>query len=166
MEATVDDWRARVDAVWAAADAAGEDATLRAIDALVAEREADDPIALFEAAGARDFAGREPEAEPLYRAALANGLTEPERGQAIVQLASTLRNLDRPDESLALLRDFLLAEPEHPLADAARAFAALALFDDGLPADALREALGALAPHLPRYRRAVEAYAAALDDDR
>ena len=35
----------------------------------------------------------------------------------------------------------------------------------GLHADALREALDALAPHLPRYRRAVEAYAAALDDD-
>ena len=33
-------------------------------------------------------------------------------------------------------------------------------------ADALREALDALAPHLARYRRSVEAYAAALDDDR
>jgi hypothetical protein len=39
------------------------------------------------------------------------------------------------------------------------------LFDDGMPADALREALGALAPHLPRYGRAVTAYAAALDDE-
>lgn len=162
----MDDWQARVSAVWAAADTAGEAATVEAIDALVAERPSDDALALFEAAGARDFAGRGAEAEPLYRAALANDLAEPERGQAIVQLASTLRNLDRPDESLAILRDFLLAEPEHPLADAARAFAALALFDDGLPADALREALGALAPHLPRYGRSVEAYAAALDDDR
>jgi tetratricopeptide (TPR) repeat protein len=161
----VDDWRRRVDAVWATADDLGEDRTVTAIDALVAEREADDPVALFEAAGARDFAGREAEAEPLYRAALAAGLAEPERGQAIVQLASTLRNLDRADESLALLRDFLLAEPGHPLADAAKAFAALALFDGGLHADALREALDALAPHLPQYRRSVEAYAAALDDD-
>ncbi len=162
----MDDWRQRVDAVWAAADDLGEERTTEAIDALVAERAADDPVALFESAGARDFAGREAEAEPLYRSALANGLAEPERGQAIIQLASTLRNLDRPDESIALLRDFLFAEPEHPLSDAARAFAALALFDDGLHADALREALGALAPHLPRYRRSVEAYAAALDDDR
>lgn len=161
----MDDWRQRVDAVWAAADQAGEAATVEAIEALVAERAAADPVALFEAAGARDFAGREAEAEPLYRSALANGLAEPERGQAIIQLASTLRNLDRPGESLALLRDFLLAEPEHPLADAARAFAALALFDDGLHADALRQALDALAPHLPRYQRSVEAYAAALDDD-
>ena len=160
----MDDWRQRVDAVWAAADDAGEAATVAAIDALVAERPEGDAEALFEAAGARDFAGREAEAEPLYRAALAADLGEPERGQAIVQLASTLRNLDRPDEALGLLRDFLLAEPEHPLADAARAFVALALFDDGFPADALREALGALAPHLSRYGRAVAAYAAALDD--
>lgn len=159
------DWRRRVDAVWAAADDAGEEATLAAIDALVAEQPANDPEALFEAAGARDFAGRELDAEPFYRAALAHGLIEPYRGQAIVQLASTLRNLDRPAESLSLLRDFLAAEPEHPLADAARAFAALALFDDGMRADALREALAALAPHLPRYGRAVTAYAAALDDD-
>ena len=159
------DWRRRVHAVWAAADDAGEEATLAAIDALVAEQPANDPEALFEAAGARDFAGRELDAEPFYRAALAHGLIEPYRGQAIVQLASTLRNLDRPAESLSLLRDFLAAEPEHPLADAARAFAALALFDDGMRADALREALAALAAHLPRYGRAVTAYAAALDDD-
>jgi tetratricopeptide (TPR) repeat protein len=159
------DWRRRVDEVWATADDAGEEATLAAIDALVAEQPANDPEALFEAAGARDFAGQEVDAEPFYRAALAHGLTEPYRGQAIVQLASTLRNLDRPAESLSLLRDFLAAEPEHPLADAARAFAALALFDDGMRADALREALAALAPHLPRYARAVTAYAAALDDD-
>lgn len=161
----MDDWRQRVDAVWAEADDTREQATLDAIDALVAERPANDPEALFEAASGRDFAGREADAEPFYRAALAHGLAEPYRGQAIVQLASTLRNLDRPAEALSLLRDFLGAEPEHPLTDAARAFAALCLFDDGMRADALREALGALAPHLPRYGRAVTAYAAALDDD-
>jgi tetratricopeptide (TPR) repeat protein len=161
----MDDWRQRVDAVWTVADDTTEDATLAAIDALVGERSANDPEALFEAAGARDFAGREADAEPFYRAALAHGIAEPYRGQAIVQLASTLRNLDRPAEALSLLRDFLADEPAHPLADAARAFAALALFDDGMPADALREALGALAPHLPRYGRAVTAYAAALDDE-
>ncbi|WP_158863877.1 tetratricopeptide repeat protein [Leifsonia sp. AG29] len=160
----MDDWRARVDAVWADADREGETATLEAIDALVAERPAHDPVALFEAAGARDFAGREAEAEPLYREALSSGLAEPERGQAIIQLASTLRNLDRPSEALELLRDFLHDQPAHELADAARAFAALALFDDGLPAEALREALDALAAHLPRYGRAVAAYAATLED--
>lgn len=160
----MDDWRQRVDAVWADADDTREQVTLDAIDALVAERPANDPEALFEAASARDFAGREADAEPFYRAALAHGLTEPYRGQAIVQLASSLRNLDRPAEAISLLRDFLGAEPEHPLADAARAFVALCLFDDGMRADALREALSALAPHLPQYGRTITAYAAALDD--
>jgi tetratricopeptide (TPR) repeat protein len=160
----MDDWQQRVDAVWAAADDAGEQRTLEAIDLLVAERPATDANALFEAASARDFAGREADAEPFYRAALAHGLTEPQRGQAIIQLASTLRNLDRPVEALGVLRDFLEAEPGHPLADAAHAFSALALFDDGMPADALREALLALQPHLSRYGRAITAYAAALED--
>jgi len=161
----MDDWRDRVEAVWAAADGVDESETLAAIDALVAERPADDPVALFEAAGARDYAGLEVEAEVHYRAALANGLAEPERGRAIIQLASTLRNLDRQEGALGLLRDLLNEHPDHPLAGAARAFAALALFDEGMHADALREALTALAPHLPMYRRSLEAYAAALDDD-
>ena len=160
----MDDWQARVDAVWEAAGERGEEATLAAIDALVAERDPGDPLALFEAAGARDFAGREAEAEPLYRAALDAGLAEPQRGQAVIQLASTLRNRERPEEALSLLRDLLHEHPDHELADAARAFAALALFDAGLPAAALREALDALAPRLPRYSRVVTAYAAELED--
>lgn len=160
----MDDWQHRVDAVWAAAAERGEEATLAAIDALTAERPAGDPAALFESASARDFANREAEAEPLYRAALAAGLAEPARGQAVIQLASTLRVLGRPAEALELLRDLLQETPVHELRDAAHAFAALALFDEGLSAEALREALGALAPHLPRYGRAVTAYAAELED--
>lgn len=101
-------------------------------------------------------------AEPLYRRALANGLPEPQRGQATIQLASTLRILGRPDEALVLLRELLDEHPGHELRDAAHAFAALALFDAGLPAEAVREALGALAAHLPLYHRAVTAYAADL----
>ncbi|WP_314148396.1 tetratricopeptide repeat protein [uncultured Leifsonia sp.] len=160
----MDDWQERIDAVWHAAGERDEQETVAAIDALVAERDPGDPIALFEAAGARDFAGREAEAEPLYRAALDAGLAEPQRSQAIIQLASTLRNLDRPEEALGMLRDLLQEHPGHELAGAAHAFAALALFDSGLPAAALREALDALAQRLPRYGRAVAAYAAELED--
>jgi hypothetical protein len=126
---------------------------------------AHDPVALFEEAGEHDSAGREEEAEPLYRQALAEGLAEPYRSQAVIQLASTIRNLGRQDETLELLRDLLAEQPEHELADAAHAFAALALFDQGLHAEALREALTALARHLPRYQRSVIAYAAELEDD-
>lgn len=158
----MNDWQQRVDAVWDAADQHPEDVTVARIDALVAERPADDPSALFEAAGARDFAGREAEAEPLYRAAIAAGLADPQRTQAVIQLASTLRNLGRPGESAELLRTQLDEHPEHELSDAARAFLALALHDLGEHREAVATAVGALAPHLPQYRRAVAAYAIEL----
>jgi len=158
------EWQRRIDAVWDDAATRGEEATLAAILALAAERP-DDALGMYETAGAYDFAGREAEAEPLYRRALDAGLAEPERTRATIQLASTLRNLDRPEEAVELLRDLLAARPDDPLAADARAFAALALFDLGLHADALRESLTALSPHLGRYGRAVGAYAAELDDD-
>jgi len=160
----MDEWQRRIDAVWDDAATRGEEATLAAILALAAARP-DDALGMYETAGAYDFAGREAEAEPLYRRALDAGLAEPERTRATIQLASTLRNLDRPEEAVELLRDLLAARPDDPLAADARAFAALALFDLGLHADALRESLTALSPHLRRYGRAVGAYAAELDDE-
>lgn len=160
----MDDWQRRIDAVWDEAATRGEDATLAAILALAAERP-DDALGMYETAGAYDYAGREAEAEPLYRRALDAGLAEPERTRATIQLASTLRNLDRPQEAVELLRDLVDARPDDPLAADAHAFAALALYDLGLHADALRESLAALSPHLGRYGRAVGAYAAELDDE-
>ncbi|MFF1879109.1 tetratricopeptide repeat protein [Leifsonia sp. NPDC058230] len=156
------EWQRRVDAVWASTGERSEADVVAAIDALVAERPADDPSAVFEAAGARDFAGREAEAEPLYRRALELGLPDPWRAQAVIQLASTVRNLGRADESVELLQRELAEHPEHELADAARAFLALALHDARRPTEAVRTALIALAPHLPRYRRPIAAYAEEL----
>ncbi|MFB6609276.1 tetratricopeptide repeat protein [Agromyces sp. NPDC056379] len=154
------DWQQRVDAVWASADELGDAEVIARIDALAAERPAGDPLALFERAGARDSAGLEAEAEPLYRQAITGGLTSSERVQAHVQLASTIRNLGRPLESIALLDEI---EPESgELRDAVVAFRALALVDAGSPARAASEALAALAPHLQRYRVSLAAYAAEL----
>lgn len=154
------DWQQRVDAVWASADALGDAEVVRRIDALAAERDPDDALALFERAGARDSAGLESEAEPLYRAALANGLAGSGRIQAHVQLASTIRNPGRPLESIALLDAI---EPEAgELRDAVVAFRALAYVDAGDARRAASDALGALAPHLPRYRVSLAAYAAEL----
>ncbi|WP_345764395.1 tetratricopeptide repeat protein [Diaminobutyricibacter sp. McL0608] len=156
------EWDARVDAVWEQADTLGEAAVIERMDALAAERPEDDPRAIFERAGARDFAGAEADAEPLYRRALALGLTEPHRAQAVIQLASTLRNLGRADESIAMLRSELAEHPNHELADAVRAFLALALVSQGDAAAGASVALTALAPHLPLYSRAIVAYAASL----
>ena len=67
------------------------------------------------------------EAEPLYRRALEAGLDDDHRTQAVIQLASTLRNLGRLEESLDLLRAEYDRGPDAPLHDATAAFYALAL---------------------------------------
>jgi tetratricopeptide (TPR) repeat protein len=153
-----DDWEDRLAALWSSFDAHDE-ATFRAkLDALAAERPPGDAIALFERAGAFDSTGMEKEAAPLYRQALAAGLPGDRRRRAVIQLASTLRNLGEFDESVALLR----AERERPsdsLDDCVTAFLALALADTGREREALSLALTALARHLPRYNRSLAYYA-------
>jgi len=150
------DWRRRVDAVWDDASLDERD-TMRRIDALVTERP-DDPEALAEAGGARDSAGLESWAEQLYVRALDAGLAEPYRSQVTIQLASTIRNLGRPEESIALLDAHFGDQPDHELASAASAFRALALTSAGRQVEAVAELLITLAPTLPRYRRSVRAY--------
>lgn len=154
----MESWQERIDAVWAD-DALSDEDRIDRIDRLAAERPAGDAIALFERAGARDSAGREADAEPLYREALAKGMDDEHRTQAVIQLASTIRNLGRVDASLALLRTEYERGADAPLHDATAAFYALALASNGDAATAVSVALKALAPHLPRYTRSVSAYA-------
>jgi len=157
------DWNTRIAAVWAD-DSLSDADRIGRIDALAGERDPGDARALFERAGARDSAGRETEAEPLYRLALAQGLDDEHRPQAVIQLASTLRNLGRVDESLALLRAEYERAPGSRFHDAAAAFYALALASSGDGVRAASVALLALAPHLPRYTRSVTGYAEELVD--
>ncbi|SDS38850.1 tetratricopeptide repeat protein [Agrococcus carbonis] len=154
------DWDARVDAVYDD-ESLGDDARVARIDAL-AESAPHPAIGLFERAGALDSAGREAEAEPLYRAAVAAGLADADpvrEAYRRIQHASTLRNLGRVDEAIAMLES-AGASPE--VGAAREAFLALALHSAGRHDEALRVALEALAPTLPLYRRAVLAYAAEL----
>ena len=60
-----------------------------------------------------------------------SGSRSPLRGEAVIQLASTLRNLERVDEAIALLEGLVAEEPRHPLADSANAFLALCLSSRG-----------------------------------
>lgn len=156
-------WQERVDAVWADATLSGDEVVER-IDALAAEVAEDDPTGLFERAGARDSAGNEAEAEELYRRALSLGLDGERRERALIQLASTIRNLGKVDEARELLRAEYEREPWGDLHDAAAAFYALALLSSGEPERAASIALEALAPHLPRYTRSVTAYAREIAD--
>ena len=153
------DWAARVADVWDSADEIGDNILLERIDALVAERAVDDPEAAYEAASVRDSVGLEAEAAEFYQRALDLGLAEPNLGRTLVQYASTLRNLGRYEEGLVLL-DRL--GPDHELADAASAVRALILVSMGRPVEGAAVAIGALAPHLPRYQRSMTNYAAEL----
>jgi tetratricopeptide (TPR) repeat protein len=157
------EWRERMAATWSEADRLDDSELVRRIDAIAAERP-DDPLALFERGGARDSTGDEAGAEQFYRRALAAGLAGDERAQCVIQLASTVRNLGRPEESLELLRAEFEGRPDSPYADAAVAFAALALVDLDRPTEAVAALLHALTPHLPRYHGSVPAYADALLD--
>jgi len=159
----MNDWQERVDAVWGDATLT-EDEVVQRIDALAGERPEDDPVALFERAGARDSAGLEAEAEALYRRALDGGLDDERRTRATIQLASTIRNLGKIDEARELLRTEYEREPRGPLHDAAAAFYALALVSAGEAERAASIALHALAPHLPRYTRSVTGYAREIAD--
>jgi uncharacterized cupin superfamily protein len=159
--APAEDWEERVAELWATFDERDERGFAARMESLAGERPEGDPVALFELASAYDSVGREEEAASGYRRALAGGLADDRRRRAVIQLASTLRNLGRPDESVSLL----VAERESgsdELDDALAAFLALALADLGRERDAAALALGALSRHLPRYNRSLEAYARAL----
>ncbi len=123
-------------------------------------------LGAFELGSALDSAGHEAEAHEQYAAATAAGLggVDPARAaRLVVQHASTLRTLGRVDEAIAMLR----GAPEHPATGAApQVFLALALHSAGRTDEALRTAIEALAPTLPRYHRSVAAYAAALTERR
>ena len=155
------DWLDRLDALWARFDVMAPQAFLAAMETLAAELPGGHPRALYERASAHDSIGNEAEAAPLYVDALAAGLGEGLQRQATIQYASTLRNLGRADQGLALLT----AERHRgsdELDDALVAFEALMLSDLGRDREALATALAALAAHLPRYRRSASNYAAAL----
>jgi len=126
------------------------------LDGLLAERPPGDPDALFERASLHDFLGEERDAIPLYRAALDAGLEGPRRPQAVIQLASSLRNIGDHGGAIRLLED---AGTDDATGDASHAFLALALYDSGRHAEALKVALDSLARTLPMYGRAVTAYA-------
>lgn len=160
----MDEWADRVSAVWAGAGDMPERDVVAAIDELVAERDEHDARALFEAASARDYVGLESEAEPLYRRAIEEGLDAAVAPQAVIQLASTLRNLGKTGESISLLERQLHEHPSDQWTGPTAAFLALALVSRGDERAAASVALAALADYLPIYSNSVRSYAVELID--
>jgi ADP-ribose pyrophosphatase YjhB (NUDIX family) len=146
----------RLAALWSGAREREPAALHAELENLIEELGLERPRAQFERASVHDFLGEEDAAIPLYRDALAAGLAPPHRTQAVIQLASSLRNVGDASAALALLQSVEATDPLH--ADA-QAFLSLALHDDDKPTPALRTTLRALAPHLTTYGRAIAAYA-------
>jgi tetratricopeptide (TPR) repeat protein len=162
VEYSSERWELQVGDVWAQASCRGLAETELAVKSLVEQRGPDDAASKYELASFYDFAGRESEAEVLYRDALAQGLDDARRPRAVLQLSNTLRNLGRPTESVSWLEEELAKDDHEGLSDALTAFLALALTDAGRPREAVACALHALSRHLSEYSDAVRRYATDL----
>ena len=156
-----EDWEQRISELWAAIDDHDENEFVALIDRLVAELPPGSAIGLFERAAALDSTGHSDLAIPLYKAALDTGLVGVRRRRAIIQMASSLRNVGKAPDAVALLTAELGGETD-ALTGAVRAFLALALADVGREREAVGVALTALSEYLPRYNRSVARYAGAL----
>ncbi|GAB3979138.1 tetratricopeptide repeat protein [Actinoallomurus acanthiterrae] len=139
-----------------------EDAFFAEIDALAAQLPAGDADGLFHRACARDTWGHSDLAVPLYREALdRGGLTGENRRRAVIQLASSLRNIGETQTALAMLEAERAHGSDH-LDDALACVTALCLATLGREREGLSIALVALAKHLPRYNRSMANYGRAL----
>jgi tetratricopeptide (TPR) repeat protein len=163
MTNTNNAWEQRVADLWAAIDDYEADDFVARIDSLAAELSAGSAIAFFERACAQDSTGHPDRAVPLYQAALERGLTGIRRRRAVIQMASSLRNLGDAEKAVALLTAEL-DESSDELDGAVKAFLALALLDVGREREAVAHSLTALSQYLPRYNRSLARYARELGE--
>lgn len=162
MNEALQQWEVSVADLWERVDALDRDAAVTAMRKLAAACPAADGRAAFELAGMYDSMGFEAEAGAEYERALELGLDEARHAQLAVQYGSTLRNLGRLDEAIAVLR----AAPTHESTGSApRVVLALALHSAGCKDEALRVAIEAQIDSLPRYHRSMRNYARALTED-
>jgi tetratricopeptide (TPR) repeat protein len=154
---------AELDRIFAVRDRDNMAPTIAALKDIY-EQHPEDPRVLYEFGGAYDTAGEETTAAGLYQRALDAGLDGDIRRRCLLQYGSTLRNLDRFEESIAL---FALAREEFPGAVSLAAFEAITLHAAGH----VRAAFGSLleliadridAPELERYKPALRGNAAYL----
>lgn len=163
-----DDLYDELDKIFATRDRADMAPTIEALRVLYQEHPHDARV-LYEIGGAYDTAGEESTALGFYERAVAAGLHGDLRRRCYLQHGSTLRNLGRVDDSLAL---FARARAEFPDSVALGAFEALSLHAAGRTSTALASVLLLLAEHvdsedLNRYKPAVRGnaeYLASLDE--
>ncbi|WP_394940389.1 tetratricopeptide repeat protein [Psychromicrobium sp. YIM B11713] len=115
------------------------------------------PAVLYEVGGSYDTDGQEEQAAGYYEQALKSGLSGDTRRRCLLQYGSTLRNLDRHQESLKIL---LRAREEFPESDSLRVFHALSLHAAEQADSAIAELLLLIADRLDsaeivRYEAAI-----------
>lgn len=158
------DWEQRLSDLWTSIDDHSEQQFLTKMEQLVGELPPDNAAGVFERAGSLDSTGHSDLAVPLYRKALEIGLQGQRRRRAVIQLASSLRNIGHATESVALLTSERERESDD-LDDAVSATLALALVDVGREREAVSVAVTALSRHMTRYRRSMVNYARLLSDN-
>jgi hypothetical protein len=158
------DWERRLSDLWARLPELQPDVFRSEMAALVGELQQGSAIGLFELGCAQDSTGHSDLAVPLYRSALAVGLSGLRRRRATIQLASSLRNTGESAEAERLLEQESRHAPDE-LSGAVSAFWALALCDLGREREGLGRALLALSRYLPRYNASLGRYADELLPD-
>ncbi|TQL47318.1 tetratricopeptide repeat protein [Homoserinimonas aerilata] len=161
MSVTIEQWEASIADLWMRFDSFDRNDGVTAMRELTEVCPATDGRAAFELAGMYDSMGFETEAGAEYERSLELGLDEARHAQLAVQYGSTLRNLGRLEEAIAVLR----AAPTHESTGSApRIVLALALHSAGHKDEALQVAIEAQLETLPRYQRSMRNYAAALTE--
>lgn len=153
----------RLAELFAARDRANMQPTIDALLSVLAKHP-DDPHVLYEVGGAYDTAGEEDTAAGYYERALSAGLGGDALRRCLLQYGSTLRNLDRLDESLAVL-DRALAQ--YPESESVRVWHALSLHAAGRSDAAVAELMEVAAdnirtPDLLRYETGLRGNASYL----
>lgn len=119
--------QSRLREIFAARDRADMQPTIDAFLAVLVEHP-DEPEVLYEVGGAYDTAGEEQTAAGYYERAMAAGLDGDALRRCLLQYGSTLRNLGRLDESLAVLEG---ARARFPGSDSLKVWHATSLHEAG-----------------------------------
>ncbi|MGJ3403857.1 tetratricopeptide repeat protein [Glutamicibacter sp. Je.9.36] len=152
----MESWDQRIEEFWNSANGKRPEQLRTELALLVQGKDQQDPRVLFEVASLHDYLGEEEQAVGPYRAALEAGLEAPRHDEALLQLASTLRNLGQYTQSIELLQQITA---DSPIFTDAQAFLVLALHDAGQSTEAVQLAVSALARHASLYARAIKGYA-------
>lgn len=161
VKMTTEQWEASITELWRRFDSLDREDGVGAMREMAEACPVTDGRAAFELAGMFDSMGFEVEACAEYERARELGLDEARHARLAVQYGSTLRNLGRLDEAIAVLR----AAPTHESTGSApRIVLALTLHSAGRKDEALQVSIEAQIDTLPRYQRSMTNYAAALTE--